>query len=547
MSNNPQVAYEFGAFTLFPPEKRLLCDGKAVALAPKVFDTLVLLVENQGRLIQKEELLQALWPDSFVEEVALAHNVSQLRKALRDTTEQPRFIETVPKRGYRFIAAVRHGGTLAAQVAAPAQGGILPSMIQNFRSMRPAVRALCAAMLVLVAGAAAYVYLPRIGRTASGDFPAIHSLAVLPLENLSGDKEQEYFADGMTDELITELGKIGALRVISRTSIMQYKAMRKPLSDIAGKLNADAVVEGTVLRSGNRVRITAQLVRAATEKHLWAESYEGDLNDVLTLQRNVARGIAREIRIKLSPQEQRILAAVRPVNPKAQVAYLKGLFFQNKQTPEALDKSVEFFAEAIKRWLAHVWYAGLLSQTGRFDEAINLDMRARELDPVSVNSSTLLGRDLYRARRYDDAIKACQEGLELDPDDVLALWFQARAKEANHQLPDAIRELEKAVSLSDGPIYRALLANAYASAGQRGKALDILEQLKALSKQRYVSPIDMAVVYMGLGDRNSVFQWFEKAYQERAARIQEVSEPLFDSLRSDPRFPGLMRRVGLSL
>ena len=629
MSNNPQAAYEFGQFTLFPAEKRLLCDGKAVALAPKVFDTLVLLVENEGRLIPKEELLQALWPDSFVEEVALAHNISQLRKALRDTTEQPRFIETVPKRGYRFIAAVREMGKRFAQVAVPARGGTVPSTIQSFRRFRPAVWAAFAAMLVLVAGAATYVYLPRIGRAASGDFPAIHSLAVLPLENLSGDKEQEYFADGMTDELITELGKIGALRVISRTSIMQYKAMRKPLSDIAGKLNVDAVVEGTVLRSGDRVRITAQLVRAATEKHLWAESYEGDLNDVLTLQRNVARGIAREIRIKLSPQEQMILAAAHPVNPKARVAYLKGHFFQNKQTPEALDKSVEFFAEAIKldpayaqayaglsdthiylgiigilpsgeafpkaktealkaleldetladayaalgqvskqyewdwaksermykrvlelnpnSWLAHVWYAGLLSQTGRFDEAINLDMRARELDPVSVNSSTFLGRDLYRARRYDQAIRACQEGLELDPDDVLALWFQARAKEANHQLPDAIRKLEKAVSLSDGPIYRALLANAYASAGQRGKALDILEQLKALSKQRYVSPIDMAVVYMGLGDRNSVFQWFEKAYQERAARIQEVSEPLFDSLRSDPRFPDLMRRVGLAL
>jgi tetratricopeptide (TPR) repeat protein len=347
------------------------------------------------------------------------------------------------------------------------------------------------------------------------------------------------------------------------------------------------------------------------------------------LQRSVARGIAREIRIKLSPQEQMSLAAAHPVNPKAQVAYLKGLFFQNKQTPEALDKSVEFFAEAIKldpayaqafaglsdthiylgiigilpsgeafpkakteamkaleldetladayaalgqvskqyewdwaksermykralelnpnSWLAHVWYAGLLSQIGRFDEAIKLDMRARELDPVSVNSSTFLGRDLYRARRYDQAIRACQEGLELAHDDVLALWFQARAEEANHQLPDAIMKLEKAVSLSDGPIYRALLANAYASAGQRGKALDILKQLKALSKQRYVSPIDMAVVYMGLGDRNSVFQWFEKAYQERAARIQEVSEPLFDSLRSDPRFPDLMRRVGLAL
>jgi TolB-like protein/DNA-binding winged helix-turn-helix (wHTH) protein/tetratricopeptide (TPR) repeat protein len=627
MPDNPQAAYEFGQFTLFPAEKRLLCDGKAVALAPKVFDTLVLLVENQGRLIQKEVLLQTLWPDSFVEEVALAHNISQLRKALGDTTEQPRFIETVPKRGYRFIAAVQQMEKLAVHVAAPARDRILPSMIQNFRSLRPAVWAAFAAMLVLVVSAAAYVYLGRIGRTASGASPPIHSLAVLPLENLSGDKEQEYFADGMTDELITELGKIGALRVISRTSVMQYKATRKPLNDIAGKLNVDAVVEGTVLRSGNRVRITAQLVRAATEKHLWAESYEGDLNDVLALQRNVARDVAREIRIKLTPQEERILAGARPVNPQAQVAYLKGLFFLNKRLPVALDKSAEFFDQAIEldptyaqayagrsityiyvgivglvppreafpkaktaamkaleldetladayaalgqvskqydwdwakaetmykraleltpsSWVARGWYAGLLSTIGRFEQSIKLDMEARDLDPISANSGTFLGRDLYRARRYDEAIRACQEALELEPDHLFALRFQAQSLEQKHQFSEAIAKLERAVSLSDGPIYRGQLAHAYALAGNQAKALDILEQLKALSKEKYVVPVDIAIIYTGLGDRNSAFQWLEKAYQERTARITELSEPHFDSLRSDPRFPDLMRRIGL--
>jgi TolB-like protein/DNA-binding winged helix-turn-helix (wHTH) protein/tetratricopeptide (TPR) repeat protein len=627
MPNKAQAAYEFGQFTLFPAEKHLLSDGKAVALAPKVFDTLVLLVENQGRLIQKEELLQALWPDSFVEEVALAHNISQLRKALRDTTEQPKFIETVPKRGYRFIAAVRQMDKQAVQGTAAARGGILPSMIQEFRSLRPAVWAALAAVLVLVAATAAYVYLPRVSRTASGDSPAIHSLAVLPLENLSGDKEQEYFADGMTDELITELGKIGALRVISRTSVMQYKAMRQPLRDIAGKLNVDAVVEGTVLRSGDRVRITAQLVRAATEKHLWAESYEGDLNDVLSLQRNVARDVAREIRIKLTPQEERILAGARPVNPQAQVAYLKGLFFLNKRLPVALDKSAEFFDQAIEldptyaqayagrsityiyvgivglvppreafpkaktaamkaleldetladayaalgqvskqydwdwakaetmykraleltpsSWVARGWYAGLLSTMGRFEQSIKLDMEARDLDPISANSGTFLGRDLYRARRYDEAIRACQEALELEPDHLFALRFQAQSLEQKHQFPEAIAKLKRAVSLSDGPIYRGQLAHAYALAGNRAKALEILEQLKTLSKEKYVVPVDIAIIYTGLGDRNSAFQWLEKAYQERTARITELSEPHFDSLRSDPRFPDLMRRIGL--
>src|SRR6202790_142300 len=302
MSNNLQAAYEFGPFTLFPAEKRLLCDGKAVALAPKVFDTLVLLVENQGRLIPKEELLQALWPDSFVEEVALAHNISQLRKALRDTTEQPKFIETVPKRGYRFIAAVREMGKRFAQVAAPARAGIVASMIQNFRSLRPPVWAAFAAMLVLVAGAAAYVYLSRIGRTASGDFPAIHSLAVLPLENLSGDKEQEYFADGMTDALITNLAQIGSLKVISRTSAMHFKGSKETLPQIGRDLQVDAVVGGTVTRGENRVRVTAQLVEASSDHHLWARTYERDLKNVLALQDEIAQDITEQIRVRLSPK-----------------------------------------------------------------------------------------------------------------------------------------------------------------------------------------------------------------------------------------------------
>jgi TolB-like protein/DNA-binding winged helix-turn-helix (wHTH) protein len=470
MANDPQAAYAFGRFTLVPSEKRLLCDRDVIPLAPKVFDTLVLLVANRGRLIQKEELLKTLWPDSVVEEVALAHHVSQLRKVLRDPAEDPKFIETVPKRGYRFIAPVQAVGEPAPGEAPPPTSGVTPSALQRVSWFRPTILAAFAAVLVLVAGTAAYVYLARTGQGAAGVLPPIHSLAVLPLDNLSGDQEQEYFADGMTDELITELGKIGALRVISRTSVMQYKSTRKPLSDIARKLNVDSVLEGTVLRSGNRVRITAQLIRTATEKHLWAESYEGDLTDILTLQRNVARDVAHEITIKLTPQEQLTLAAAQPVNPQAHIAYLKALFFLNKQSPADLHRSVELFDQAIalepaharayagravayvylgifgllpsreafpeaksdalkalqldatvadayaalgqvnkqyewdwvgaeamyKRalelnpssWLAHGWYAGLLAHMGRFEEAIKLDLQARELDPISVGSGT---------------------------------------------------------------------------------------------------------------------------------------------------------------
>jgi tetratricopeptide (TPR) repeat protein len=182
---------------------------------------------------------------------------------------------------------------------------------------------------------------------------------------------------------------------------------------------------------------------------------------------------------------------------------------------------------------------------GRPGEAIAEAERARELDPISVTSNTLLGIILYRARRYDEAIRACQKALELDPSHPNALWFQALAHEQKGELPEAIAKLKKTVSLSDAPLYRALLANAYARAGERAKALSVLDELKALSQQRYVSPLDIAVVYTGLGDRNSAFQWLERAYQERTMRIQELPDPIFDSLRSDPHFQDLMRRIGL--
>jgi TolB-like protein/Tfp pilus assembly protein PilF len=456
---------------------------------------------------------------------------------------------------------------------------------------------------------------------------AIDSLAVLPFINASADPNSEYLSDGISESIINNLSQLSNLRVLARTTVFRYKGKETDPQKIGRDLNVRAMVTGRVQQRGDNLIIQAELVDVQNGSQLWGGQFNRKLADVIGIQEEISKEISEKLRLKLNGEEKQRLTKHYTENGEAYQLYLKGLFFQNKQTPANLQKSVEFFEQAInldpayaqayaglsdtyiylgvigilpsaesfpkakttamkaleldetladayaalgqaskqyewdwakaetmyKRalelnsnsWLAHVWYAGLLSTIGRFDEAIKLDMRARELDPVSVNSSTFLGRDLYRARRYDDAIRACQEGLELDPDDVLALWFQARAEVANHQFPDAIGKLEKAVRLSDGSIYRALLANAYASAGQRGKALDILEQIKALSKQRYVSPIDMAVIYTGLGDRDSAFEWLEKAYQERAARIQEVSEPLFDSLRSDPRFPGLMRRIGL--
>lgn len=463
MATDPQVAYEFGQFTLVPTEKRLLCDGKAVPLAPKVFDTLVLLVKNQGRLIEKEELLRAVWPHSVVEEVALAHNVSQLRKVLGDPTEDPKFIETVPKRGYRFIAAVRARG--APQGAPPAGGGEAPSAVRHIPWFRAAILGAFAAVLVLAASTAAYFYLSPTGKRVAGVLPAIHSLAVLPFENLSGDKEQEYFADGMTDELITKLGRIGALRVVSRTSAMQYKGTRKPLRDIAGELKVDAVVEGTVLRSGNRVRITAQLIEAIGDRHLWAQSYERDLNDVLVLQDNVSRDIAEIIRIKLTPQQRTMLTAARAVDPEAHDLYLRGRYWWGGYVVERfgnsdnLRKGLDYFQKAIAKDPNYALaYAGIADSflvgaggdipfKEAFSKAKDAAMKALQLDPSLAEAHASLGAIKCTDWDWSGAEREFKEALALNPNYATAhVWYSAYLTSMG-RFEEAVKEAERARDL----------------------------------------------------------------------------------------------------
>ena len=330
-------------------------------LQEKPFRILRVLLERPGELVTREELQKRLWPaDTFVDfDHSLGTAIGKLRQALGDSAQNPRFVETLGGRGYRFIAPVAGSGDISklpieshiTATQAPAVDTIAAVKEKTTAWALKAwlvggtasVLALGAILIVLNAGGWRDQILGR-GRSAE-----ISSLAVLPLENLSRDPDQEYFADGMTDELITNLGKIGALRVISRTSVMSYKGTRKPLAQVARELKVDGVVEGTVLRSGDRVRITAQLIRINPEKHLWAETYERDLRDVLALQQDVAHDIADEIRIKLTPQEQARLSSARPVDPEAQEAYLRGVYFWNKRTERDLEKSIEYFNQAIRK------------------------------------------------------------------------------------------------------------------------------------------------------------------------------------------------------
>lgn len=458
---------------------------------------------------------------------------------------------------------------------------------------------------------------------------AIRSLAVLPLENLSPDPQQEYFADGMTEALITELSQITALRVISRTSVMQYKNTRKPLPEIAKQLDVDVVVEGSVQRSGNEVGINVQLIHARTDRSLWAKPYERDLRDVLSLQREIARAIASEIRTTITAKEQSRLAPTRPVDPEAYDAYLRGRYHWNRRRPEDLGKSVTYFQQAIDKdptyapafagladaynlfdyyrvlpgkvaflkaktaaskaveldstladaytslayaawmydwnWLfaetelkraielnpkysvAHHWYAFYLQSTGRFDEATSEMKQALALDPLSLAINRGLATGMYYTRQYDLAIEQYRRTAEMDPDfpDVHHKLGMAYLLNGMHEV--AITEIQKAVTLSEGnPRYLGGLGYSYAVSGKPAQARKILLQLQELSKERYVSPYDLAIIYLGLGKRDQAFQSLEEACVVRSQDLLLIKvDPVFEAMRQDARFADLLRRIGL--
>jgi TolB-like protein/DNA-binding winged helix-turn-helix (wHTH) protein len=363
------VRLRFGVFELDLRAGELRKHGLRVRLQEQPFQVLAMLLEHPGEVVTREELQKKLWPaDTFVDfDHGLNKAVNKIREALSDSAESPRFVETVARRGYRFLAEVKvadaapiRSPELATEPHPTAEARDRPDVAEKVAMSKRLLPSLAwkisaFALLLLMASLAAWKLHSR-----NRPSPVIRSLAVLPLESLSSDASQDYFADGMTDELISDLGQISALRVISRTSVMAYKRARKPLPQIARELNVDAVVEGTVLRSGDQVRITAQLIEASADKHLWSQSYEGQLRDTLALQSKVARAIADQIQISLNPREQAALKSARVVNPEAYVSYLKGRYFWNKRSAESLKVALAYFKQAIDEDPAYAQaYSGL--------------------------------------------------------------------------------------------------------------------------------------------------------------------------------------------
>ena len=403
--NQPISAFQFGVFELDLKAGELRKQGVKVKLQEQPFQVLATLLERAGEVVTKEELQERIWPaNTFVDfDHGLHSAITRLREALGDSSERPRFIETLARRGYRFVSPVKALGR--AEALAVAEKKQFPKPEDRLRRIGGSVLAgllggafLLGIVLSTNLGGARRWLLRESN-------PAIRSLAVLPLENLSGDPTQEYFADGMTDALITDLSGIKALRVISRTSSMHYKGTKKSLPQIARELGVEGVVEGSVTRFGNRVRITAQLVHANADRHLWAQTYERDLGDILKLQNEVAQDVAHQIRLQLSPEQSAKLESARPVNPEAYETYLRGRYFWNQRTESALWKSVELFQHAIDLDPnSALPYAGLADAyqvlgSWAFEAASPIEMRpkalvagqrALQLDPMLAEAHTVL-------------------------------------------------------------------------------------------------------------------------------------------------------------
>ena len=627
----PTRRARFGAFEVDLRLGEVHKNGIRLKLQDQPFHVLALLLEHSGDAVTREEFRQKLWPaDTFVDfDTGLNSAIKKLRDALGDSAEEPRYIETLPRRGYRFIARVENGALPASAAVEEHVAPVLPlgRTPRLWNKRRFAVATGVAAFLIVAALATWRVFFARTSSQPTNPSVPIRALAVLPLESFSGNPEQDYLADGMTEALIARLAAIHGLRVISRTSAMQFKVTRKSVPAIGKQLNVDAVIEGSVQRAGDKIRVTIRLIRANTEEHLWSSTYDRELRDVLALQSDVAQDIARQIEIAVGTQSSRPVAA-REVAPAVYESYLKGRFELHKKTRAGLEEALRQFQVALDadatfapayaglaathvalgivlfgeppyearpkvfaavgkaleldpqlveahvllaqtlvidwRWAeaeaeferaielspsdagAHAGFALWFLDQGRTQEALSWARRAQELDPLALHGIEI-GWILFHARRYDDAIRELRTVLTIEPESPLALWYLGFALIGAEQFDEAIRTLEKAASVSNrSSAVLGVLVRAYARAGRRADALQVLDELHRRRHAGYVPPAAFVNAYLGLGDTEQAFIWLGRAAEEAPGIMQYLKvHPFFDPLRGDPRFAAFLRRANL--
>jgi TolB-like protein/DNA-binding winged helix-turn-helix (wHTH) protein/Flp pilus assembly protein TadD len=585
MQQDPQLrgSLRFGVFELDLQAGQLRKHGLRVRLQEQPFQVLVVLLMRRGEVVTREDLQKKLWPvDTFVDfDHGLNKAINKIREALGDSAASPRFVETVSRRGYRFLADVKvaevrigaSGSANQPQPVAkardqrdPASKFAMTNRSQPSRALKISVLALA---LLLASLATWRLYF------SNRPSPVIRSLAVLPLESLSSDASQDYFADGMTDELISDLGQISALRVISRTSVMTYKHARKPLPQIARELNVDAVVEGTVLRSGQHVRITAQLIDASTDKHLWSQSYEGELRDTLALQNKVARAIADQIQINLNPLERIALKNVRVVNLQAYESYLKGRYFWNKRTADGLKAALAYFNQAIDEdpqyapaysgladtyALLADWEYGVMTPKEALPKAKAAAIKALELDStlgeahnslafcldvfdwdlesagkefqraIELNPSYATAHQWYAAHlivlgRNDQAITEMRKAKNLDPLSLIIGADLADFLVIAHSYDDSIRESRKTIEMDPNfALAHNQLGQAYLQKQMHDEAIGELQKAVSLSGGSPTCIANLARAYVASGKTSEAVKLLSDLKERSNSNFTHASE-----------------------
>jgi DNA-binding winged helix-turn-helix (wHTH) protein/TolB-like protein/Tfp pilus assembly protein PilF len=661
--------YEFDNFRLDPEERQLLRDGQPVTLPSKAFDLLLVLVENNGRLVEKGEIYSRVWSDQVVEESNLTVQISAIRKALGERTQNPRYIVTVPGYGYRFVGNVVNPAedremvietqTLSHIVIEKEEADDDNSRqrlldgdgLQIVKALPPvppgqqtfgrrlwrgtesdARRALVSLTVVLAIGLALLVYYslskkatPSTQLTPSNQ---IKSIAVLPFKPLVPENRDESLELGMADTLIARLSNIKGIDVRPISAVRKYASVEQDAVAAGREQKVDGVLDGQIQKSGDKIRVTVRLVRVEDGAPIWASQLDDKMTDIFAVQDSISERVAGVLALKLTGEEKGQLAKHDTDNTEAYQLYLIGRYHLNRLTDDGFLKSLEYFQQAVEKdsnfavastgmaesynalgdfnvlrpkevypkartaamkaleldnmlaqahtalavvkvnydwdWSgaerefkraielnpsdseAHQEYGFYLAFMGQFDEAIAEMRRAQELDPVSLVKITGVGQVLLISRRYDESIEQCRRALEMDPNLGFAHWLLGFAYLWKGMREPAILAFQKSIPLSgDSPDEPAALGLAYALSGKSSEARKILEELTQRSKRKYLSPSVIAVLHAALGQRDQAFALLDKAYDERDTLLLLLKvEPMFDPLRSDPRFTVLLRRVG---
>ena len=560
------LLYEFGPYRVDARERRLLRNGAVVPLTPKVFDILLVLVQNSGHILSKDEVMKLVWPHTAVEEGNIARNISTLRNALGESPREHQYIETVPWRGYRFVASVKE------------------------------VR-------------------------AESVKPAISSIAVLPFVNVANDPNLEYLADGITETLINNLSQLTQLKVMSRNSTFRYKGREADASAVGHALKVEALLIGRVAAHDDLLSISVELVNARDDSHIWGAQYNRKPADICAMQETIAHQITEQLRLKLTGEEQQRLTRRHTEDAGAYQLYLKGRYYFNKLTVDGVQKGIEYFQQALDQdphyalaytglgdcynyvgkpveakqavikaldldetlgeahaslgffkfiydWdfagaerefkqalgfspnyaEAHHWSAIYFANVGRHDEAGAEAKRAVELDPLSLLMNMTPALTSYLARDYDRAVLELQTIIDMDPNFVVAHSVLGNVYVQQGLYEKAMAEYQKVLELSKGvavveTAMKAVIGHAYARWGKRSKTLKMLDEIE---KSSCTSPHSIAEVHAALGQRDQAFEWLNKAYDLHDMQMVSMkTNPTLDGLRADTRFADLVRRVGL--